>query len=416
LCEILAERRIFTGQIVRLSGRRTLTKHRVLADGQLVVRFDEGTTDAISSVAERLLCASLEKHFEQVDAVVVSDYGYGVLTPRVVACIAELQKRSPRPLVVDAKSAAKYRGTQLTALKPNFSEIVAMLGGLTIPEGTPRWQAVAAQGERILELSGAEFVAVTLDCDGALIFSRDAAPYRTYSRPAPQSHATGAGDTYLSSLALALSAGASAPAAAELAAAAATVVVSKQHTATCSLQELLDQIADEGHAADSLSALAPLLTAYRQQGRRIVLTNGCFDILHRGHVAYLDRAKALGDILIVGVNSDGSIRRLKGPGRPINAAEDRLRVLASLRCIDHLILFEEDTPHRLIEAIRPDVFVKGGDYSLETLPEAELVQQLGGSVKILPLLTGRSTTRLISRMSDARGAAGRSAALTARGE
>jgi D-beta-D-heptose 7-phosphate kinase / D-beta-D-heptose 1-phosphate adenosyltransferase len=142
----------------------------------------------------------------------------------------------------------------------------------------------------------------------------------------------------------------------------------------------------------------PMLKSYRRQGKRIVLTNGCFDILHRGHITYLNRAKGLGDVLIVGVNSDESVRRLKGPERPINSLEDRLRVLSALSCIDHLVPFDEQTPHRLIQAIHPDVFVKGGDYTRETLPEAELVEQLGGAVRILPFLASRSTTNLIERI------------------
>jgi D-beta-D-heptose 7-phosphate kinase/D-beta-D-heptose 1-phosphate adenosyltransferase len=130
----------------------------------------------------------------------------------------------------------------------------------------------------------------------------------------------------------------------------------------------------------------------------VVFTNGCFDILHRGHVTYLNRAKALGDVLVVGVNADASVARLKGDGRPINALEDRVQVLAALSCVDHVVPFEEDTPARLLRLVRPEVFVKGGDYTLETLPEAPLVEALGGSVRILPYVEDRSTTRIIERI------------------
>ena len=139
---------------------------------------------------------------------------------------------------------------------------------------------------------------------------------------------------------------------------------------------------------------------YRQQGKRIVFTNGCFDILHRGHITYLSRAKALGDILIVGVNSDGSVQRLKGPNRPINTLEDRIQVLAALSSIDCLIAFEEDTPIELIRTIHPDVFVKGGDYRVETLPEAPLAKALGAEVRILPFLESRSTTDIVERLRE----------------
>jgi D-beta-D-heptose 7-phosphate kinase/D-beta-D-heptose 1-phosphate adenosyltransferase len=246
-------------------------------------------------------------------------------------------------------------------------------------------------------MTGAEIVAATLDRDGAIVFTAQSPPYRTYSQPSPQSHASGAGDTFLSALTLGLASGASPQLAGELAATAAAVVVSKPHTAVCSQAELLDRLYGTAPSG-KLAALVPVLEAYRRKGLRIVLTNGCFDILHPGHITYLQQAKAQGDVLIVGVNSDDSIRRLKGPDRPINSLEDRLKVLAALSCIDHLVAFAEETPHRLIEAVEPDVFVKGGDYTRETLPEAGLVEQLGGSVKILPFVDGRSTTGIISRI------------------
>ena len=147
-----------------------------------------------------------------------------------------------------------------------------------------------------------------------------------------------------------------------------------------------------------LPTQVPDLPPKRKRGRRVVLTNGCFDILHRGHVTYLSRAKALGDVLVVGVNTDAGIRRLKGPDRPINRLDDRLPVLAALSCVDYLVPFDEDTPHELIRAVRPDVFVKGGDYTRQTLPEASVVEELGGVVQLLPFLMDRSTSGIIERI------------------
>ena len=149
--------------------------------------------------------------------------------------------------------------------------------------------------------------------------------------------------------------------------------------------------------------VAACVEAHRRRGRRVVFTNGCFDILHRGHISYLSRAKSLGDVLIVGVNSDEGIRRLKGPTRPINALEDRLQVLSALSCVDHVVPFDEDTPHELIQVVRPETFVKGGDYTRATLPEASLVEELGGRVEILPFLADRSTTDIIARIRRAYG-------------
>lgn len=145
-------------------------------------------------------------------------------------------------------------------------------------------------------------------------------------------------------------------------------------------------------------ALLDAVAAHRAAGRRIVFTNGCFDILHAGHVRYLQQARDLGDMLVVAVNSDESVRRLKGSGRPINTAPDRAAVVAALACVDHVAMFSEATPVRLIEELRPDVYVKGGDYDAATLPEAEVVRAYGGEVRILPLLAGRSTTAILHRM------------------
>jgi D-beta-D-heptose 7-phosphate kinase/D-beta-D-heptose 1-phosphate adenosyltransferase len=186
-----------------------------------------------------------------------------------------------------------------------------------------------------------------------------------------------------------------------MAAAAAAVVVGKDGTSCCTWQELQNQLSGRDQPDYSLEALLPQLNAYRAQGKRIVLTNGCFDILHRGHITYLRQARALGDVLIVGLNTDESIRRLKGPERPINTLEDRAQVLAALNCVDHVVAFEEDTPHRLVKAIRPSVFVKGGDYTRDRLPEAALVEELGGRIEILPLVRERSTTGIISRIRSA---------------
>jgi D-beta-D-heptose 7-phosphate kinase / D-beta-D-heptose 1-phosphate adenosyltransferase len=212
----------------------------------------------------------------------------------------------------------------------------------------------------------------------------------------------GAGDTFAVALALGLAAGADGPAAAELAAAAAAVVVGKEGTAVCSADELRRAVGGEQKYIPDRARLAELARAYRAQGRRVVFTNGCFDLLHRGHTTYLGRAKALGDVLIVGLNADASIRRLKGAGRPINTLEDRAQVLAALSCVDHVAPFDEDTPEALIRCVRPHVFVKGGDYAREQLPEAPLVEALGGEVRILPFLEDRSTTGIIDRILAAR--------------
>ena len=380
--------------------RRTLARQRVVAASQLLVRFDQGTTAPVGPEVEGRLVARLDELFPTLDALIVSDYGYGILTPRVIEALARLRHEHPGVIVVvDSKDLAAYRAVAPTAVKPNYGEAAGLLGWDRAGGSTAdRAGRVAEASGRVLDLTGARIAAVTLDTDGALVVERDRSPYRTYARAEHHSRAAGAGDTFLATLALALAAGADTPAAAELASAAAAVVVGREGTVACSVGELLAVVAPGSKPAGDLDALAARLDADRRRGRRVVFTNGCFDILHRGHVTYLSAAKALGDILVVGVNSDAGIRRLKGPDRPINTLEDRVEVLAALSCVDHLVAFEDDTPERLIEALRPDVFVKGGDYTRDRLPEAALVERLGGEVRILPFVADRSTTRIIERI------------------
>ena len=377
-------------------GRETLLKHRVSANGQLMMRLDVGSVGDVDALCERRLLDALATHWDGADAIVISDYGYGICTDAIVDAIAAHQRRSPRVLVADAKDLARWRDVGLTAAKPNYGE-AAQLAGLTPVAGTvPRVEQIVAARDTLVSEVGAEILAVTLDIAGAVIFDGDAEPYRTFTTPNMDSHAAGAGDTFTATLAAALAAGAPTTAAGDLASAAAMVCVRRRGTTVCSAADLHSQLVGEVRSEEF--ALGPRIETLRAAGKRVVFTNGCFDILHHGHIAYLNRAKAMGDVLIVGLNSDASVRALKGPSRPINNEDDRAAVLAALSSVDLVLLFDEPTPTRLIEAIRPDLFVKGGDYTRETLPEAPLVESLGGEVKILPFLDHRSTTSIIERI------------------
>jgi D-beta-D-heptose 7-phosphate kinase/D-beta-D-heptose 1-phosphate adenosyltransferase len=398
LLHALLEHRIDHSSVLLQRGRRTLAKQRVVAGTQLLIRLDRGDTVPVAPEVEGRLIDRLESLWRGCDAVIVSDYGYGVLTDGVIASLARLQSDAPRVLVVDSKRLALYRDARPTAIKPNYGEALRLLGepGPALPAERAEWMTM--QGPRVLEITGARVASVTLDAEGALVFERDRPPYRTFAKAERPSKASGAGDTFAAALALALAAGADTPAAADLASVAAAVVVGKDGTASCAAAELRERVSPAGKSLADVNELTACLELHRRQARRIVFTNGCFDILHRGHVSYLSRAKALGDVLIVGVNSDAGIRRLKGPSRPINVLEDRLQVLSALSCVDHVIPFDEDTPHELIRAVRPDVFVKGGDYTRSTLPEVSLVEQLGGVVEILPFVADRSTTDIIAKI------------------
>lgn len=392
---------VSTANLLTGAARTTLAKQRVIAAMQMVVRFDQGSTHSLESEIEESLIQRLGVLFPACDAVIVSDYDYGILTPAVIAALADLQRRHPRVVVVDSKRLPAYTGVDITAVKPNYAEAVQLLD-LPAAEspGDPaaRVAQIAERGAEILERTGAQIAAITLDQEGALIFEQGQNPYRTYARPAPNTRSAGAGDTFVSALTLALASGAHTESAAELASAAAAIVVNKESTAACFADELKAYFTTGEKFVTDVFQLAARMASYRRAQQRIVFTNGCFDILHRGHIAYLNQAKAHGDILIVGLNSDSSVQRLKGPSRPINALEDRGLVLAALSCVDHIVPFDGDTPHELIKVIQPDVFVKGGDYTRETLPEAQLVEQLGGVVEILPYLQDHSTTGIIERI------------------
>jgi D-beta-D-heptose 7-phosphate kinase / D-beta-D-heptose 1-phosphate adenosyltransferase len=397
----LEKRGVDTSELLVQPGRRTLAKQRVCAGGQILVRFDQGDTDLIDSSTESRLLDRLTELFPACDALIISDYGYGVLCPATIAAIARLQAQHARVVVADSRRLPVYRQVGLTALKPNFDEAMQLLGRNSHELSAARPEYLAAHGRQLLQATGARIVAVTLDKEGALVFERGEAPQRLQAYPGPRLCTSGAGDTFVSALTLSLAAGADALCAAQTASVAAALVVGKKGTASCSAAELKGWLAAGGACSMNRLRLSAELEDHRQNGRRIVFTNGCFDILHRGHVTYLRRARDLGDILVVGVNTDASIRRLKGPGRPINKLEDRLAVLAALRFVDYLVPFDEETPHELIRVVRPDIFVKGGDYTRARLPEATLVEELGGVVHILPLLEDRSTTRLIEQIRGA---------------
>ncbi|MFL5779262.1 MAG: D-glycero-beta-D-manno-heptose 1-phosphate adenylyltransferase [Chloroflexota bacterium] len=385
------------GGVVVDPGRTTLAKQRVVAMDQMLLRFDTGTTERLPEAIDRELVARIEANVPSADAIVISDYDYGVVSEAVRDAIARC-RRPGQPLIVDARDLRRYRTLRPTAVKPNYAEATRLLAQPEERNPARRREQMLAHGPRLLDETGAEVVALTVDRDGAMLFERDQTPYRTYARPRPHARAAGAGDTFVAALALGFAAGASAPIATELASAAAAVVVGKDGTSTCTADELRALLTLGGKRLEGADRIRQIVDFQRRQGHRIVFTNGCFDILHRGHITYLNRAKALGDLLIVAVNDDAGVARLKGPSRPINSLDDRLGVLEALSCVDHVVAFEEEIPARLIEAIRPDVYVKGGDYDVANLPEAPLVESLGGVVQILPYVEDRSTSGVIERV------------------
>jgi D-beta-D-heptose 7-phosphate kinase / D-beta-D-heptose 1-phosphate adenosyltransferase len=379
--------------------RETLAKKRIVSDDQMIVRYDHGSSEPLSTSTEKKFIQRLRKHYFSADVVLISDYACGLFTERVIAALKALRQQSPHLLVVDSRTPARFRELQPTLVKPNYQEALALIGA---EKKLRRAEQIAAHQEQILQATGASITAVTLDRDGAMILEPGKPPHRTHTRPVVNSKAVGAGDTYVSAFALALGVGLSVEEAATLASAAAEIVVRKTGTATCSAEELVALFAPADQATPKIitdrNALAEQIEAYREQGRRIVFTNGCFDILHRGHVIFLKDAKTFGDVLVVGINSDQSVRHLKGSERPLNPLEDRMHVLAALDSVDHIISFDETTSTELLKIVKPDVFVKGGNYTKASLPEARIVEALGGKVEMLPYIVDRSTTLMMEKI------------------
>jgi rfaE bifunctional protein nucleotidyltransferase chain/domain len=279
-----------------------------------------------------------------------------------------------------------------TVVTPNATEAERLLG---LPLGPDRVSAAAALRDALLTASGATDVVVTLDRDGTVAHGPDGTS-RTLARPAPDSMANGAGDTFAAALTVALTCGEPLDEAARFAQLAADVVVRQPGTAVCTAEALAASVTS-GPRVLSEDLLVAALAEERRSGRRIVFTNGCFDVLHVGHITSLKQAKQLGDVLVVAVNDDDSVRRLKGPGRPINAAADRARVLAELASVDYVTVFDSDTAIPLLERLRPHVYAKGGDYTPEMLEETPTVRSYGGTVQILGYVSAHSTSGMIAR-------------------
>jgi rfaE bifunctional protein kinase chain/domain/rfaE bifunctional protein nucleotidyltransferase chain/domain len=379
-----------TSSVVVDPGRRTTAKRRVVAGEQVLVRLDDGDRDQPPLTGVPGLA-------DGWDAVVVCDYGTGLLTGTVLDAV--LATRPPL-VVVDAHDPARWARLRPDLVTPNAGEAAAVLGR-PIPAGEEALRFLDEHRGTLLTRTGARAAVVTLDRDGAVLLDGARPVHRTWARPVPDNHTAGAGDTFCAALTVARCGGLPAVVAVELAQAAADVVVHRPETAVCTVDDLAERLGGQG-AVLNHDRLAELVAEHRAAGRRIVFTNGCFDVLHRGHVNYLNEAKRLGDVLVVAINSDESVTRLKGAGRPVNGVADRAAVLAGLSCVDHLTVFDEDTPAGLLARLRPDVYAKGGDHRAELLTEAPVVREYGGEVRILSYLPDRSTSAVIDRIRGGR--------------
>jgi D-beta-D-heptose 7-phosphate kinase/D-beta-D-heptose 1-phosphate adenosyltransferase len=377
----------------------TIHKLRIVVGGQCVARCDDGIRAQLSQPTEVLLLEALEHAAEQADLIVISDYGYGAVSERVLRRVAAIRSVHPLPLLVDAKDLLRYRNASASVLTPNLKEAlesVALAGALPDEPDDSELETI---GRSVLAMTDAERVAITLAADGAFLVTRDGSARRLPARRVASLSDVGGGDSFLAAMALSSAAGGSFELAAGIGLEAAAISVSKPLTAVVSARELISQVVVPERRDFSLTAAELVIQPVRDSGKRIVFTNGVFDILHAGHVDLLRRARRLGDYLVVGVNSDASARRLKGRGRPINSEQDRAAMVAALDPVDLVVLFDEDEPSNLILHIRPSLHIKGGDYgSADQLAEQHAVRRVGGRVVILPLAGHHSTSDVIDRI------------------
>jgi rfaE bifunctional protein kinase chain/domain/rfaE bifunctional protein nucleotidyltransferase chain/domain len=393
-----------TGHLYGHPGMVTTTKTRISSAGQVLLRFDDLAErvpeDALAALARSLPDAVLGQ-----DAVVLCDYGAGALGGPVRGALLELLANRPgflsnrpgRLVVVDAHDPRAWATIRPDLATPNAQEAASMLG-IQLTPASDRPAVMAGHREQLIRATGARAVVVTLDRDGTVLLPETGDVHRTWARPATEKQASGAGDTFVAALTVARSATLPLTTSVDLAQAAADVVVHHSGTSVCSSADLSRYLASFADTALSAAELLRHIRGHRAEGQRIVLTNGCFDVLHRGHTRYLNQAKQLGDILVVALNSDESVRRLKGPGRPINTVADRAAVIAALSCVDYVTVFDTPTPIPLIEMLRPEIYAKGGDYTPEMLVETPAVERYGGRVTILDYVADVSTTAVVQRI------------------
>lgn len=386
----LAERGVDCA-LVPVPNSRTITKLRILSKHQQLIRLD--FEDGFAACDGSGVRARFEDMLASASAVVLSDYAKGVL--KDVQALIQAARARGLPVVVDPKGRdfERYRGA--TLLTPNQSEFEAVAGQVADDAD------LVAKGEALRDALDLSALLVTRSEKGMCLLERGRPAVHLPTRAREVFDVTGAGDTVVAVLAAAMAAGESLHEAVALSNLAAGVVVGKLGTATVSPAELA--AAMEEHLPIRRGAvledeLVALVARARAAGERVIMTNGCFDILHAGHVSYLQQARALGDRLIVAVNDDASVRRLKGEARPVNGLEARLAVLSALAAVDWVVPFSEDTPERLICRVMPDVLVKGGDYRIEDIAGGTCVMAAGGEVRVLPFVSGHSTSSMIANI------------------
>ena len=390
ISNLLKENKI-KNEIVK-SNLPTITKLRLLSSKQQLLRVDneEEFTKEDWNSAKKRFDKSIALNSNNL--LIISDYGKGTLQD--IPGLIKKAKKSKKIVLVDPKgnNFSKYKGADV--ITPNFSEFIGEVGAVKSE------REITAKAKSLIKSLKLGALLVTRGPEGMTLFNKEKGKVVRSDFPTQAQEVfdvSGAGDTVIASVAAALSTGLDMTSAVKLANVAAGIVVGKSGTATASISEIEPHFTGED-LVFSLKEAKKHSVMLRKNGKKVVFTNGCFDILHAGHVHYLEQAKELGDELVVGLNSDSSVKTLKGPSRPINNLEQRAKVLSSLKCVDRIVSFADETPIKLIKEIKPDVLVKGGDYKVKDVVGHKEIRSWGGEVKIIPLVPGLSTTNIIKKL------------------
>jgi D-beta-D-heptose 7-phosphate kinase/D-beta-D-heptose 1-phosphate adenosyltransferase len=393
---LLTDIKVDTQYLITQKDRVTSKKSRIIAAHQQVVRYDRESTEEINNNSQLAILEFFKAIVNNYDVILLSDYGKGVLTFELTQSLITIANENEKKLLVDPKGLnySKYNGAYL--LTPNKKEASEATNSV-IKDNKSLTQAIKSLKKQCnLEVS-----LITLSDQGVAIFDNELRIHPTVAIEVFD--VTGAGDTILASLGFALSCNKNIDEAVKFANLASGVVVGKIGSATATLNEIIEYESSLNKSSSdehikTWDEISSIVSELKNKNKKIVFTNGCFDILHIGHIKYLEKAKNFGDILILGLNSDESVKRLKGKNRPINTQTDRAYILASLQAVDFVVIFDEDTPLNLIKLIKPDVLVKGGDYHPNEVVGGSDVIQWGGRVEIVSLTPGFSTTQMVQKI------------------
>ena len=388
-----------TAGIFKESGRSTTRKTRIIAANQHVLRIDRETRIDISDATRDSIAMYIKERMPDVDVVLISDYGKGLMTKTLFSTIVDTAKKHHKMTIVDPKGLDFSKYTGVSMLTPNKKE-AALASGIEITDESTLEKA----GNKILESVGIDRLLVTCGKDGMVLIRQNRVPFYIRADARQVYDVSGAGDTVLAILGLAVAAGCSMEDSVTMANTAAGIVVGKVGTAAVSRKELITALkpydVDTLPKLISLAELPVLTQELKKKGRRIVLTNGCFDLLHAGHIKLFIAAKQLGDTLIVAIDDDDSVKMIKGAGRPVIRVRERVRILCALEMIDYVVVFSSKQLEHLIEIIQPDVLAKGSNYTSEEVSGREIVEQYGGRVRLIPITEHVSSTHIINHIKN----------------